>query len=220
MVHDHCPLVISLKGNTRATAYFVGNQATPILEFQKVLNRPRATSWIAGRTDLKEDIPMKKFVSVIALVGFGLATAQTGFILPTIPNEIAAPEGQKVTLTALGRGTQNYACQANAAKTGFEWAFKAPEERHQNRLALRRSNLGSPRRLEGRGRSQSSSRQPQHHSVVVTERQKHCWHGFVRQDHVHSAPIHHWRFSAKHRLRCQYGWQRGKNELHRVVRVF
>jgi hypothetical protein len=70
---------------------------------------------------------MKKFVSVIVLVGLGLASAQTGFTLPTIPSEIAAPEGQKVTLTALGRGTQNYACQANAAKTGFEWAFKAPE---------------------------------------------------------------------------------------------
>jgi Protein of unknown function (DUF3455) len=35
---------------------------------------------------------MKKFVSVIVLVGIGLATAQTGFTLPTIPSEIAAPE--------------------------------------------------------------------------------------------------------------------------------
>jgi Protein of unknown function (DUF3455) len=70
---------------------------------------------------------MKKLLSVIALVGFGLAAAQSGFTLPAIPSEIAVPEGQKVALVALGRGTQNYACQANAAQTGFEWAFKAPE---------------------------------------------------------------------------------------------
>ncbi len=70
---------------------------------------------------------MKKLLSTIALFGFGLAAAQSGFTLPTIPSEIAAPEGQKVALVALGRGTQNYVCQANTAKTGFEWAFKAPE---------------------------------------------------------------------------------------------
>ena len=70
---------------------------------------------------------MKKLLSTVALIGFGLAAAQSGFVLPTIPSEIAVPQGHKVALTAFGRGTQNYACQANAAQTGFEWAFKAPE---------------------------------------------------------------------------------------------
>jgi|GEM_PF-3243688 len=64
---------------------------------------------------------VSSFVSTFVLITSSWATAQnSGFTLPETSSKIAVPAGQKMALTLLGRGTQNYACQAKADKTGFE----------------------------------------------------------------------------------------------------
>ncbi|WP_293913356.1 DUF3455 domain-containing protein [Deinococcus sp.] len=47
--------------------------------------------------------------------------------LPTIPDAIKVPAGQSLARAYLGRGTQNYACQKDAASGAYTWAFQAPE---------------------------------------------------------------------------------------------
>lgn len=46
---------------------------------------------------------------------------------PVAPKEISVPEGNRLTQKILASGVQIYVCSAKADKTGFEWAFKAPE---------------------------------------------------------------------------------------------
>ena len=46
---------------------------------------------------------------------------------PTVPAELKLPEGYKLARVVGADGVQIYACQAKADKSGFEWAFKAPE---------------------------------------------------------------------------------------------
>jgi hypothetical protein len=46
---------------------------------------------------------------------------------PEAPKELAVPEGHRLSQKALASGVQIYVCSAKADKSGFEWAFKAPE---------------------------------------------------------------------------------------------
>jgi hypothetical protein len=46
---------------------------------------------------------------------------------PTVPAELAVPEGHHLYMEVLADGVQIYTCKAKEDGTGYEWSFKAPE---------------------------------------------------------------------------------------------
>ena len=52
---------------------------------------------------------------------------KAGPAAPTVPAELKLPDGFSLARVVDADGVQVYVCQAKADKSGFEWAFKAPE---------------------------------------------------------------------------------------------
>ena len=83
----------------------------------------------------KEDT-MNKKTALTTLIAFSLAAASAqeydynqsvALQVPEAPKELSVPEGHRLSQKVLASGVQIYVCSAKADKSGFEWAFKAPE---------------------------------------------------------------------------------------------
>jgi hypothetical protein len=75
-------------------------------------------------------------VSLVALLA-GCATSSTGVIL-AVPETLAAPAGQILSLEAQAAGVQIYECKPGKDdRMRFEWVFKAPEAELFDRAGYR-----------------------------------------------------------------------------------
>lgn len=71
-----------------------------------------------------KQFPVLTVLFVIALIASVRADTLEA---PTVPAEIALPEGNHLYMEVLADGVQIYTCQAKDDGTGYEWTFKAPE---------------------------------------------------------------------------------------------
>lgn len=69
---------------------------------------------------------MNRISQVVGAIGLLFATQGQGPARPDVPENLRAPAGEEVILSAQATGVQIYACQAGADQ-GFRWVLKAPE---------------------------------------------------------------------------------------------
>jgi hypothetical protein len=69
---------------------------------------------------------MNRIFQVVGAIGVLLAAQGQGPSRPEVPENLRAPAGEEVILTAQATGVQIYVCQAGAEEK-FSWALKAPE---------------------------------------------------------------------------------------------
>src|SRR6266704_3673872 len=69
---------------------------------------------------------MNRLFQVVGAIGMLFAAQGQGPARPEVPENLRAPAGEEVILTAQATGVQIYVCQAGADKN-FAWVLKAPE---------------------------------------------------------------------------------------------
>jgi hypothetical protein len=78
------------------------------------------------RMEIRKAILSGVFLSLSGLCV--LAFAAMGIQPPAVPNNLRVPEGQAVSLKAVGQGVQIYSCSPKPGDaTQFDWILKAPE---------------------------------------------------------------------------------------------
>jgi hypothetical protein len=69
---------------------------------------------------------MNRLIQLVGLIGVLFAAPGQGPARPEVPENLSAPAGEEVILSAQATGVQIYVCQTGADKN-FSWALKAPE---------------------------------------------------------------------------------------------
>jgi hypothetical protein len=69
---------------------------------------------------------MNRLIHVVGMIGVLFSAPGQGPARPEVPENLRAPAGEEVILSAKATGAQIYVCQAGADKN-FSWVLKAPE---------------------------------------------------------------------------------------------
>jgi hypothetical protein len=69
---------------------------------------------------------MNRLIQVVGMIGVLFAAQGQGPARPEVPENLRAPAGEEVILSAQATGVQIYVCQVGADKN-FSWVLKAPE---------------------------------------------------------------------------------------------
>jgi hypothetical protein len=72
------------------------------------------------------EVKMSRLFQVVGAIGALFAAQGQGPARPEVPENLRAPAGEEVILSAQATGVQIYVCQAGADQN-FAWALKAPE---------------------------------------------------------------------------------------------